>query len=871
MATIIGGVTIRIGATVNQLKYDLKSAERSLKASADRFKSIGANLSLGVTAPILALGAKALSVTGDIEALQKGLISVMGSAKAAGDEFERLKEVAKLPGLGLEEAVQGSVALQAAGFSADEARSSLLAFGNALATVGKGKNELKLVNLALTQLQNKSSGYGQEIRQLTEQLPQLRNALVSAFGTAESDKIAELGVTGKEVVSILTQEFAKLPKVSGGLKNSFENAGDAIKIALFNVGTAINKNLDIEGIVTRVSDRLVAMADAFGKLDAGTQKMILGAIGLVAALGPLSYIMGNLTSLYSAIIIPLTRTAGLMALNATASTAAGVAATGAGAATLSAGKLMTLAMGPVGIAIAGVAAAIYVIYKNWDQVKSITIDVGNYFIELYNESVLVRIGVEAIVAQFKLVYSAIKLVVDLFSSGFKAAFGFVSNGFKTLGNLIKAVLSGNFSEIPSILSDGFKTSTKNGKEFITNLGKDFRSFGEDLYTNTNTQLQRTFDPKKIELFKQELTKPIFIDIGFNKPKEAAYTPIGVLAPKVAEETKKPFTPKGDSAKVDLTPLQELEKKFIEIDTLVKNGFLLSLDAVDKKIDEIDKAAEGLAQKGLKNTSVEFKKLRDIAEGLKTEGIDISVGLNTLPLVQSLKSIEDPIKSITEKIKGAFIGEKDYFKTFADKAIEAANKIKEKYDLLADRISRVGQIGNAIGDIFSSLSDRENEKNKEKEIKEKEAVSNSILNEDQKAQALLAIEAKYNKERQKANKKQAIANKALGIFNATVSMFEGIARAVALGPAGIPLIPFIKGLGLLNIAAIASAPLPSLKIGTNYVKSDGLANIHKGEAIVPAKVVGGGFNLGGGMHHSVIRGQDIHLVSNFQAYIDKRTR
>ena len=96
MATIIGGVTIRIGATVKQLEYDLKKAERSLKASADRFKSIGANLSLGVTAPILALGAKALSVTGDIEALQKGLISVMGSAKAAGDEFERLKEVAKL-------------------------------------------------------------------------------------------------------------------------------------------------------------------------------------------------------------------------------------------------------------------------------------------------------------------------------------------------------------------------------------------------------------------------------------------------------------------------------------------------------------------------------------------------------------------------------------------------------------------------------------------------------------------------------------------------------------------------------------------------------------------------------------------------------
>ena len=864
MATIIGGVTIRIGATVKQLEYDLKKAERSLKASADRFKSIGANLSLGVTAPILALGAKALSVTGDIEALQKGLISVMGSAKAAGDEFERLKEVAKLPGLGLEEAVQGSVALQAAGFSADEARKSLLAFGNALATVGKGKNELKLVQLALTQLQNKSSGYGQELRQLTEQLPQLRNALVSAFGTAESDKIAQLGVTGKEVVSILTSEFAKLPKVAGGLKNSFENAGDAIKIALFNVGTAINKNFDIEGIVTRVSDRLVAMADAFGKLDAGTQKMILGAIGLVAALGPLSYIMGNLTSLYSAIIIPLTRTAGLLALNATASTAAGVAATGAGAATLSAGKLMTLAMGPVGIAIAGVAAAIYVIYKNWDQVKSITIDVGNYFIELYNESVLVRIGVEAIAAQFKLVYSAIKLVVDLFSSGFKAAFGFVSNGFKTLGNLIKAVLSGNFSEIPSILSDGFKTSTKNGKEFITNLGKDFRSFGEDLYTNTNTQLQRRFDPKKIELFKQELTKPIFIDIGFNKPKEASYTPIGVLAPKVVEETKKTFTPKGDGGK----------QKDIYSDTIKELKLLDQLSALNleteapvKKIKVLEDALAKLIESGIKPTSQKFKDLESQLIGFKNE-VKLRVELDG----ESLQEAKDRLSKEKLEISAKILVDVEQRKDFAEFAKEGSfdKRLKDAVSLnlpqpkiiptidTSGLTAGIEQINTIAGDISNTLQSAVGGAFESLGSILSDAVTGDLGGLQGFFSRILII---------------------IADFGSTLGK-----QLVALGTAKLALDKLFKsspfgaiaaGIGLIALSgvvrAIASKGIPSLAIGTNFVQRDGLANIHKGEAIVPAKVVGGGFNLGGGMHHSVIRGQDIHLVSNFQAYIDKRTR
>jgi hypothetical protein len=43
-------------------------------------------------------------------------------------------------------------------------------------------------------------------------------------------------------------------------------------------------------------------------------------------------------------------------------------------------------------------------------------------------------------------------------------------------------------------------------------------------------------------------------------------------------------------------------------------------------------------------------------------------------------------------------------------------------------------------------------------------------------------------------------------------------------------------------AIMASVAPSLAIGTNMVQSDGLAMLHKGEAVVPAKVVEGGFNL-----------------------------
>jgi hypothetical protein len=45
-----------------------------------------------------------------------------------------------LPGLGFEEAVKGSIRLQAVGFSADEARKTLETFGTAIAATG-GRSE----------------------------------------------------------------------------------------------------------------------------------------------------------------------------------------------------------------------------------------------------------------------------------------------------------------------------------------------------------------------------------------------------------------------------------------------------------------------------------------------------------------------------------------------------------------------------------------------------------------------------------------------------------------------------------------------------------------------------------------------------------
>ena len=92
----------------------------------------------------------------------------------------------------------------------------------------------------------------------------------------------------------------------------------------------------------------------------------------------------------------------------------------------------------------------------------------------------------------------------------------------------------------------------------------------------------------------------------------------------------------------------------------------------------------------------------------------------------------------------------------------------------------------------------------------------------------------------------------------------------------PIGAVIAGVGLIAVATIVKGIIakgvPSLAIGTDQVKSDGLAMIHKGEAIVPASVVKGGFTGGGGGEiYGRLSGIDLLLSNEYAKSYHKRLR
>jgi len=202
----------------------------------------------------------------------RGLAAYSRNAEELQAQLSRLQEIAKLPGLGLKEVRQGVLQLEAAGISAQMSERALMAFGNALALVGRGKSELDGVILALGQIASKGQISAEEINQIAERVPQVRQALVTAFGTASTEAIQKMGLSANDAINRIIGAMEQLPKATGGAITTFENLQDAIERAFLPIGRGI---LDIFGASSGGAERLI---DQVGRL-AQELGNVLSAIG----------------------------------------------------------------------------------------------------------------------------------------------------------------------------------------------------------------------------------------------------------------------------------------------------------------------------------------------------------------------------------------------------------------------------------------------------------------------------------------------------------------------------------------------------------------------------------------------------------------
>ena len=294
-----GILSIKIRADASPLERALKTVGRDMAAFSQKALAIGRGVTLGFTGPIIAMGSSFVNAAASMDQLERGLAAITGSTSEAGKELNKLKESAKLPGLGFEEAVRGSIRLQAVGLKADEARKVLETFGKALSLTSGGAVELEAVQYQLTQMISKNRILAEDFKPIQSAVPLIGKALQAAFNTDNIEAVRKTGVGAKEFALRLTEALGTMPEVinaTGGIRNQFDNLRDSLKFASAEMGKSILKNIDLEAVIDNLTDRINMLSDWFGNLSDETQKFILNATKNIAVFGGLAWIIGQVGS-----------------------------------------------------------------------------------------------------------------------------------------------------------------------------------------------------------------------------------------------------------------------------------------------------------------------------------------------------------------------------------------------------------------------------------------------------------------------------------------------------------------------------------------------------------------------------------------------
>lgn len=393
-------INVALTLETSGFQRSLQMAEKSLARFGRQMANAGETLTQSLTVPLGGLGIAAVKAFGDFERLENSLTAIMGSSEAAGAELERLRKVAEAPGLALPEVVKASASLQSVGFSADNARATIEQFGNAVARSAGNAETFDGVILALSQISAVGQVTQEDLNQIKERIPEFSRVMQQEFGVTTAEAIRELGISSDEFIERSVGALSKLERAKGGISNAFDNFKDNVTASLAVLGESIATNLNLEQVLTKLSDVLARMVNLFKNLSPAMQKTVVIFAAILAGIGPVLFIVGKLAGAWG---IMLTGFRSLISLGPKIAAA------------------WTFITGPVGLtiaAIAGLIAILAVLYTKFEGVRRVINGLGMAFIEIAK---LAKESFTAILEGFaKLKEGDFKGAAQSFATGLKA-------------------------------------------------------------------------------------------------------------------------------------------------------------------------------------------------------------------------------------------------------------------------------------------------------------------------------------------------------------------------------------------------------------------------------------------------------------------
>lgn len=357
------------------------------------------------------------------------------------------------------------------------------------------------------------------------------------------------------------------------------------------------------------------------------------------------------------------------------------------------------------------------------------VDLINYFIDWYNESLVLRAAVNGFIMAWKNGYATLKVIFNVVIDAIKA----LGRNLKALGDIVEGV----FTLSPEKVSKGFGQLMENFKVTWKEVANDAKSFGKEVADNFTDALDKTMRPKLVARLDYNAVGNADIGDG-GTGRVTGGTGSGANgggSDKKAKELDK-------TAKEELKIVEQLEEAKVKAmeDGIEKTLALIRLQ-YKKEIDAIKGNSEAAQKLRLLKAKELAVKLAQAQAAYDTQRSDIDLK-NRLATVKEGSEEEYTLKlNQLEKQREAEIAEAK--KTGADVALINAKYRKQEEDLLEEHIQKQMEILNKKSANAQLRADADYEAKVEQLEKEYSA---EIRNAKHTGKTVEQIKADYNRRR-----------------------------------------------------------------------------------------------------------------------------
>ena len=460
-------INIRFATDLKGFSTQMQKAERQMKKMSRQMKQVGKGMSTYITAPIVGIGAASLKSYANLETMQTAFESMLGSSSAAKKMTEDLLKFSASTPFQISGIGKASKQLLAAGVAAADVTGKLKVIGDVAAGANIPIEEMTKI---FTKGMAKGKLQAEELNQMAERGIPILDELAKMYGVTKGEiyKMASEGKIGFEAMDVALKNMTsgtgifadQMKKQSNTIAGIFSTLKDNLIIAFGSIGEEIEKAFDLKESMKKTIDFIQDITKKFKELSPEVKKTVIAIAGIAAIVGPLLVITGT--------VLP---------------------------AMISGFSILA---GPVGLIAVGVAAAAYAILKYFPQIKKAVVDVANYFIELYNQSAIVRLGIEYIKLAFNNTFTFLK-----------TGLGVLIDYLAAFGRVMKGVFTFSWDDVKQGITD-FKNNFVNRMgEMADSVEGSFKKAIENVKHNKIELVSSvSVDPEQIkEEIKQQTKKP----------------------------------------------------------------------------------------------------------------------------------------------------------------------------------------------------------------------------------------------------------------------------------------------------------------------------------------------------------------------------